>query len=96
MKSIPNLTFDAKGNDGKNVTTVSLLKMCLLSQPTGGFDFKTMRARLKIEASLDKVGDGGVIELEDEYHEAAIQAIKETRWISYGPHLVQFADQFGL
>lgn len=96
MKSIPNVTFDVKDQDGKNATTASLLRMCLHSQPQGGFDFKTIRARMKIDAALEKVVDGGTIELEDDYHEAAVQAVKETRWLSYGPHLVQFAEQWGL
>lgn len=51
---------------------------------------------MKIDAALEKVVDGGTIELEDDYHEAAVQAVKETRWLSYGPHLVQFAEQWGL
>lgn len=96
MKSIPNVTFDAKDQDGKNATTASLLKLCLQSQPQGGFDFKTMRARLGIDKALESVVDGGTIELENDFYDAAKQAISETRWLSYGPHLVQFAEQFGL
>lgn len=96
MKSIPILTFKELVSDGKNATTVSLLKTCLQSQPQGGFDFATMRGRLKIEGVLDKVGKSKTIELEDADYAIAVQAVKETRWINYGPHLVQFGEQFGL
>ncbi len=95
MKNVPNLTFTIPSNP-KPESTVSLLRICLQSQPQGGFDFNTMRKRMKVEAVLDSVKEGETLNLEDEYYEEAVRAIKETRWVSYGPHLVQFAELFGL
>lgn len=90
MKSTPNKQFT------ETQSTVSILKDCLKFPPQGGFDFPTMRSRNKIADVLDKVTAGGVIELEDADHAAAVEAIKNTRWNVVDKHLLDFAEQFGL
>lgn len=96
MKSIPNKAFTTP--DGSVVTVAQLLETSLSSPPPEGFDFATMRARLRVSAVLEthKVIDGGVIELEDADYQTAQEAIKKTRWVRYSKHLVEFGELFGL
>ncbi len=97
MKEIPNLTFQIK--DGpENHTTVSLLRACLVPAPQGGFDFATMRSRMKIEAVLDAVPKtgGASIPLEDSDYATVVQLVQSYRWGIPSKDLIKFAEQFGL
>ena len=97
MKSIPNKAFTTP--DGSVVTVAQLLETSLSSPPPEGFDFATMRARLRVSAVLDAPRSGpvgGDIELEDADYQTAQEAIKKTRWVRYSKHLVEFGELFGL
>ena len=90
MKEIPNVQLTAAE------TTVSMLKIALNNTPKDGLDFATMRSRLKVADALDGVESGGVIKLEDADYSAAVEAIKQVRWVVPAKHVIKFAEQFGL
>lgn len=96
MKSIANKEFSV--SDGKTVTVAELLESCLSSPPTGGFDFATMRARLRVSSAMEPYKNvaGVDIQLEDADYATAVEAIKSTRWARYEKYLVEFGELFGL
>lgn len=96
MKNIPNVTFNTGDEKNPTTTTAKMLASCLESPPEKYFDFATIRAHNRVADVLDKVQDGGEIVLEDADYATALSAIKNTRWIKPGKHIIQFADQFGL
>lgn len=98
MKTIPNLSFALKAAEGsdKNATLIDLLKMTLNVAPAGGFDFKTIRVRNRISDVLDKVADGGNIELEDADYAELRRCVESYRWGTPHPELLKLADAFGL
>jgi hypothetical protein len=97
MKTIPNVILDIEFADLKKpVTVAKLLKICLTVAPQGGFDYKTMRDRLKIEDVLVKVKDGGKIELEDADFATAVQSAQSMKWGVSHKDLVKFGELFGL
>ena len=93
MKTIPNITFDAKPEP---VSVAKLLETCLATPPQQGFDFATIRARQRVQDVLDKVTDGGEIQLEDADFQTAKDAVAVTRWVRPDKHLLSFAELFGL
>lgn len=94
MKNIQNITFKATST-GEEITTATMLKGCLKVAPREGFDFPTMRGRMRVMDAVEKSVDKLIV-LEDADFATAVQAIKDTRWTSLEPHLIKFAEQFGL
>jgi hypothetical protein len=96
MKTTPIVSFKINA-DGKVETTCTLLQQCLKIPPQSGFDFATMRSRLRVEAAIEKLApEDQELKLEDADHAAAVEAIKGTRWAVNEKHIIQFAEQFGL
>jgi hypothetical protein len=91
MKEIPNQQFTEKD------TTVSLLTQCLdFTQIEKGFAIGDLKARARVDKALAEVKAGDIIKLEDSDYAVAQQAIREVRWLNRKPHLITFAEQFGL
>ena len=96
MKSLPNQIFSITIPGEKPiVTTATLLKICLSVPPQGGFDYKTMRDRSKVEDILDAVESGDTIALEDADYAVAVQCVTAMRWGIRHKDLVKFAELFG-
>jgi hypothetical protein len=96
MKTLPNQIFSIEIPGIKSpVTTASLLKLCLANPPQGGFDYKEMRARNKIEDAVETVEPGGTIELEDADHAVAVQCVTAMRWGIRHKDLAKFGELFG-
>jgi hypothetical protein len=96
MKSLPNQIFSLTLPGEKlPVTTATLLKICLSVPPQGGFDYKTMRNRSKVEDLIDAVEPGGTITLEDADHAVAVQCVTAMRWGIRHKDLIKFGELFG-
>jgi len=96
MKSTINTIFSIEIPGIKSpVTVATLLKLCLANPPQGGFDYKEMRARNKIEDAIETVEPGGTIELEDADHAVAVQCVTAMRWGIKHRDLAKFAELFG-
>ncbi len=107
MKKIPILqyTLRADENATKPATTVELLRLVLAQppapsqqNPTGGFDFLTIRARNRVADTLDKLtADAKEIKFEDADYATAVQCVRDYRgWRTTHKDVEKFATQFGL
>ncbi len=63
--------------------------------PQGGFSPAVLRARARIEKSLDGVGPGDLIKLEDADFNEAISVVSNVRWVNRHADYIALADAFG-
>ena len=96
MKNIPNLQLSIVSEKNLPYTAKGLLSLCLNNTPPGGFDLATMRARNRVADAIEKVEEGGTINLEDADFAAAQDAVRQMKWSGMHKDIVKFAELFGV
>lgn len=107
MKKVPIIQYTLRADETatKPATTAELLRLVLGQppspsqlNPSGGFDFATIRARNRVADVLDKLMPGATeIKFEDADYQTAVQCVREYRgWRTTHKDVEKFATQFGL
>lgn len=98
MKSIPQKQFTIKASpaDAAGHTTATLIRYCLDFPPQGGFTPSALKERSRIDAKIDGVAVGALIELEDADFATARKCVEEARWSARHADINAFLDLWGL
>ncbi len=107
MKKVPILQFTLRADpeSNANATTADLIILVLKQpplpsqqNPTGGFDFAAIRARLRVTQALEKLKPSSKeIAFEDADYKTVVECVREYRgWRTTHGDIVQFCEQFGL
>lgn len=88
------------GKDDKTLTYQSLIMICLNNTPKEGFTFAEMRARQRIEDTLnDAVGDAEItvenpieVHFEDEDAKKLQELFLEVKWMTRHKDLIDFGN----
>jgi hypothetical protein len=82
-----------QGNPEEVLTYRDLIEAALDFAPQGGFSFKDIRERARIQDALN-AAENGIMELEDSDYDALERIVKGTKWVSRHKDLLVFLQKF--
>ena len=74
----------------KHATTLELIKVCLNQQPQGGFSYKDLQDRERIDKAIKKEP----IKLEDADYKNLQKLVEDMRWTARHEDILDFVNEF--